>query len=216
MEKVKCGLDYKEFTDLLGKLCLDMISQKDNLNELDSAIGDGDLGNTVYRGFRAVQSTLELENKNIGQLLIRAGINLNNAACSTMGFLFGMALMRAGICIGDKDCITLKTIYAMVESIEDSIKEKGEAELGDKTMLDAIDPIRLSLKKSIRDNDSTEDALENAVQASRKGCNATRDMRAFKGRSRWLGERTIGHIDPGAYFICLIVESISRYYMNKK
>ncbi len=212
MDKGKDGLTYKEFSKLLKSICQDAENYKDYLNELDSAVGDGDLGITVSRGFNAVEKTLEKKHKNIGQILIKAGMDFNNAACSTMGFLLGMALMRMGSCIADKETLDLSAFYSMIFCAEESIKERGKAELGDKTMLDAIDSITVSLKKSIENKDSCAVAVEKAFHASEQGCEKTRNMLAVRGRARWLGTQTIGQLDPGAVLISLIMKSIYEYF----
>jgi phosphoenolpyruvate---glycerone phosphotransferase subunit DhaL len=208
MDNDEHGFTYDEFVIVLHEICHDAESYKDLLNQLDSEIGDGDLGVTVSRGFKAVEKALEIKQKNIGQLLIKSGLKFTQAASSTMGVLFGRGMMRAGICLGDREMIDLPTFFNMVSSFEDAIVEKGKSQMGDKTMLDAIDPIRLSLQKSIENNSSTEKAIEDAYLAAKNGSEATRPMKALRGRSRWLGDQTIGHIDSGAVFISLIMKSI--------
>ena len=215
METTTNGLTYNEFKDLLRKVCQDAESYKDFLTELDSAIGDGDLGITIYRGFQAVEKSLELPHENIGQLLMRAGVDFINAASSTGGFLIGSAIISAGKCIGDKVSISLFTFYEIVTCSEEEIREKGKAELGDKTLLDALEPIRISLKNSLETKEPIDIALKKAYEASEQGSEATRTMRALKGRARWLGERTLGHLDPGAVFISLIMKSIYRHCTEK-
>lgn len=215
MDKENDGLTHEEFVQLLRSVCHDAESYKDYLTELNSAIGDGDLGITIFRGFHAVEKTLDVPHKNIGQLLMRAGIDFINAASSTGGLLIGSAIISAGKCIGDKSSITLSTFYEIVSCVEEEIMEKGKAELGDKTMLDAIEPIRLSLKISLDKNEPVKIALKKAYKASEQGSEATRAMQASKGRSRWLGERTIGHLDPGAVFISLLMKSIYLHNTNE-
>jgi dihydroxyacetone kinase-like protein len=215
MDKVNDGLTHEEFVQLLKSICHDAESYKDYLTDLDSAIGDGDLGITIFRGFQAVEKTLEVTHNNIGQLLMRAGIDFINAASSSGGFLIGSAMISAGKCMGDKTSITLSLFYEMVSCAEEEIIEKGKAKPGDKTILDAIEPVRLSLKNSLDKKEPAEEALKNAFVASEQGSEATRAMQATKGRSRWLGERSIGHLDPGAVFISLLMKSIYSHYLQK-
>jgi phosphoenolpyruvate---glycerone phosphotransferase subunit DhaL len=215
MDNTTNGMTYEEFVKLLKRVCQDVESYKDYLTDLDSAIGDGDLGITIHRGFQAIEKSLEVAHKNIGQLLMRAGIDFINAASSTGGFLIGSAIISAGKCIGEKVSISLATFYDIVVCSEEEIREKGKAELGDKTMLDALEPIRLSLKNSVDIKESIDLALKKAYEASVQGSEATRYMQAKKGRSRWLGERTVGHLDPGAVFISLMMKSIYLYYIKE-
>lgn len=216
MDNVISGLTYEEFALLLKCVCQDAESFKDHLSELDSAIGDGDLGITISRGFRAIEKTLEVKQKNAGQLLIKAGIEFNNSACSSMGVFFGTAMTSAGKAVGDKIVVDLAAFYQIVSSMQESISEKGKAQPGDKTMLDAFEPLRLSLKRSLEQNDPCKTALEKAYQASVDGSESTKAMQAVRGRARWLGERTIGHLDPGAVFISLIMKSIFENYEKVK
>jgi phosphoenolpyruvate---glycerone phosphotransferase subunit DhaL len=213
MDTANSGLIYEDFVQLLKGICRDAESYKDYLTDLDSAIGDGDLGITIFRGFQAVEKTLELTHENIGQLLVRAGIDFINAASSTGGLLIGSAMISAGKCMGNKASVTLSTFYDIVSCAQEEIMEKGKAVPGDKTMLDAIEPIRLSLEKSLARNEPVEEALKRAKEASEQGSEATRTMKATKGRSRWLGDRSIGHLDPGAAVISMIMKSI---YLNCK
>jgi len=216
MDNTTAGLTYEDFVELLRRVSQDAESYIDYITVLDSAIGDGDLGITIHRGFQAIEKSLEVPHKNIGELLMRAGIDFINAASSTGGFLIGSAIISAGKCMGEKDSITLSSFYEIVTCSVEEIKEKGKAELGDKTMLDALEPIRLSLKNSLVKNEPIIIALKKAYEAAEQGSESTRGMLASKGRSRWLGERTIGHLDPGAVFISLIMKSVYSYYVNMK
>lgn len=209
-------LTYEKFTKILKNICHNIISHKDYLNELDSATGDGDLGITVDRGFQAIEKVLDVDHNNIGQLLIKSGMEFNNSAGSTMGALFGMALMRAGKRVGDINKLDLSDYYQLISCAEESIREKGKSQVGDKTMLDALAPACNSIKDSLENQDSTEDALRKAYLAAEDGSEKTKTMKASSGRSRWLGERTIGHPDPGAVFISLIMKTIYENYKNEK
>jgi len=208
------GLSYLEFANLLEKVSQKIREYKDYLTELDSITGDGDLGITINNGFRAVEETTRLNTGNAGQLLIKAGIAFSTAG-STMGALFGVALMRAGKKIGDQEFIDLKSFSMMVKEMEDSIKEKGKADVGDKTILDALVPARLSLESSVNKKASAEQALEHAYLAASEGAEKTKAIQATHGRSRWLGERTIGSVDPGAVFIGLFFKTIWECYKSR-
>jgi phosphoenolpyruvate---glycerone phosphotransferase subunit DhaL len=206
------GLSYQAFSNILERVCFDMKSHKDYLIELDSATGDGDLGITVYHGFEAVEKIIADRPDNVGLLLIKAGMAFNNAVGSTMGALFGMALVRAGKAIGNVEPIDLDVFTQLVRTMEDSIREKGKAQVGDKTMLDAIVPARMSLENSITSHETFKTGLGNAYLAAAEGAEGTKTMQAAFGRSRWLGERTIGFPDPGAVFISLFLKSIWENY----
>ncbi len=206
------GLSYLEFSTILEQVSQKMREYKDYLTELDSATGDGDLGITINHGFLAVEETIRSNPGNASQLLIKGGMAFNNAAGSTMGALFGMALMRAGKTIRDQELINLESFMMMVKGMEESIKEKGKADVGDKTILDALVPARQSLETSIQQGIAVEEGLKRAYIAASEGAEKTKTLQATHGRSRWLGERTIGFADPGAIFAGLFFKSIWECY----
>jgi len=209
------GLNYNEFSEILRRVSREMKGLKDYLIELDLATGDGDLGITISHGFTAVEETIETKPESVSQLLIKSGIAFNNAAGSTMGALFGMALMRAGKEVRDNEQVDLQAFLKMIIGMETSIKEKGKAEVGDKTILDALVPARIALEKSLAENTPVLPSLEQAYLASAKGAENTKSMQATYGRSRWLGERTIGFVDPGAVFISLFFKAIWESYRQQ-
>lgn len=200
--------DYEKFQQLLLIICDQIEANIDLLNELDSAIGDGDLGITLHRGFQAIRRTAQKRYKTIGQLLVFSGMDFSNSACSTMGMLFGMAVLSAGVSVIEKDDIDLAASINMVNNAIRVIEEKGGAKVGDKTMLDTLVPISLSLQASLDNNLPIPIVVKNVYLASVAGCEGTRNLEARKGRASWLGYQTIGHLDPGAVFINLIMKAI--------
>lgn len=214
MEKKSPSISYSEFQNLLIAICDGIDNNIDLLNELDSEIGDGDLGSTLHRGFKAIRQTCQQKYKTIGQLLVFAGMDFSNAACSTMGVLFGMAVLSAGVCVIENEFLDLTSVKKMLACSINSIKEKGGADLGDKTMLDIIIPISASLQHSLEMGFGGLVALESVFNESNLACEKTKHLMARKGRASWLGEQTIGHLDPGAVFISLIMKSIYEYFIN--
>lgn len=200
---------------ILAKIADDMERNKDYLTELDSAIGDGDHGVTMTRGFRAVKDALsEWKGEDIGTVLVKAGMTLSNAAGSTIGAFVAMAFTKAGKQVAGKRQISLAELSAMAHAAEDSIRERGKAKPGDKTMLDTIVPAVKALDESIGNGASLMEALENVRQAAERGMISTRGMKAAAGRARWIADRTIGHQDPGATSSYLMIKSAVEYLLQ--
>jgi len=202
-------LNVEQVVAVLTTLTLDLQAQKDYLIELDSAIGDGDLGITVDRGFQGVRDGLQEHANDIGRILFKAGMDFSNSAGSTMGALLGTAFMRAGKQVQGQREISLADVVRMVKAAEDGIKEKGKAQPGDKTMLDALAPAREALEQAALAGTDLAEAMKQAASAAEKGVQSTINMQASFGRARWLGERTIGHQDPGATLVFLIARSLA-------
>lgn len=203
-------LNIDQVVDILTTLTHDLQAKRDYLIELDSAIGDGDLGITVDRGFGAVREGLQNHPQDVGRILFKAGMDFSNSAGSTMGALMGTAFMRAGKQAQGQSEITLATIARMAKAAEDGIMERGKAQPGDKTMLDAIVPARQSLEAAAQEGATLVEAFERATDAAEKGVQATVNMQAAFGRARWLQERTIGHPDPGATLVFLMLKSVTE------
>jgi phosphoenolpyruvate---glycerone phosphotransferase subunit DhaL len=201
-------LNVDDVAGILATLTHDMQAQKDYLIELDSAVGDGDLGITVDRGFQGVRDGLEGHAADIGKMLFKAGFDFSNSAGSTMGALMGTAFMRAGKLAQGKIEISLDDLAQMVKAAEDGIREKGKASPGDKTMLDALIPGREALEAAAAHGASFAAAMLSAQEAAEKGAIATTNMQATFGRARWLGERVVGHQDPGATLVFLMAKSL--------
>jgi len=201
------SLNVDQVIAILASLTHEMQAKKDYLIELDSAIGDGDLGITADRGFQGVREGLAGHAGDIGRILFKVGMDFSNSAGSTMGALMGTAFMRAGKQVQGQTEISLPDIVRMIRAAEDGIREKGKASPGDKTVLDAIIPARQALEQASAEGASLFQAMQRAQAAAEKGVQATVSMQAALGRARWLGERSIGHQDPGATLILLMITS---------
>ena len=202
-------LTADDVASILTTLTHDLQAEKDYLIELDSAVGDGDLGITVDRGFQGVRDGLADNAPDIGKMLLKAGFDFSNSAGSTMGALMGTAFMRAGKTVQGKLEITLDELAQMVKAGEDGIREKGKASPGDKTMLDALMPAREALQTAASQGMTFAAAMLAAQQAAEAGAKATTNMQAAFGRARWLGERVVGHQDPGATLVFLMARSLA-------
>lgn len=210
------SVNVEQVVSILTAMTHDLQAKKDYLIELDSAVGDGDLGITVDRGFQGVRDGLAGHGQDIGRILAKVGMDFSNSAGSTMGALMGTAFMRGGKQVQGQVELTLPDVVRIVKAAEDGIKEKGKANPGDKTVLDAMIPAREAFEQAAADGVSLEEAIALAQAAAEKGMQATVGMQAQFGRARWLGERSIGKQDPGATLIFLLISSVAESLRRMK
>ena len=191
--------------------------EKRYLDRLDSPIGDGDYGRTINNAFQKISSLLEKDevDNDIGRLLWGIGRTLALSAGAATGPLYGTAFMEAGKVVEGKSEIGLEELPGMVKAAEEGIKRRGKANVGEKTMLDTLHPAAEALKDSLSKNLSLKDALQNMKKAAKEGMESTRDLISQRGRSSRLGERTKGHIDPGAASCYFIIEAMVDFLINK-
>jgi len=185
-------------------------AEADHLTQLDSAIGDGDHGVNMTRGMRAVLAALaESEDGAAGKRLILAGKTLVSTVGGASGPLWGTALRRAGRALGDGQ-LDGPGLVAALDAALAGVQELGAAEPGDKTMVDALGPAVAALRERLDAGDALADAVAAAADAAEEGARATTPLQARKGRASYLGERSVGHQDPGATSTALIVRALGR------
>jgi dihydroxyacetone kinase-like protein len=182
----------------------------DYLTQLDSAIGDGDHGLNMRRGFDSVTKALAGQEDSLppGRLLIVAGKTLVSTIGGASGPLWGTALRRAGRSLGDRAELDGEDLVAALDAALAGVVDLGAASRGDKTMVDALAPAVDALRHAIEAERPVALALGAAAEAAEEGMRATIPMQARKGRASYLGERSIGHQDPGATSTALIVRAL--------
>jgi dihydroxyacetone kinase-like protein len=187
-------------------------AQRDRLTQLDAAIGDGDHGTNMVRGFDAVEKALAGQGEDVppGRLLITSGKTLVSTVGGASGPLWGSALRRAGRSLGDAAEIDGARLAAAIDAALAAIKELGAAVIGDKTIVDALEPAAAALGNAVRAGEPLSRAVDAAAAAAEEGARATVPLQARKGRASYLGERSIGHQDPGATSTALIVRALER------
>ena len=190
----------------------DIKAQSDYLTQLDAAIGDGDHGINMSRGFDAVGKALAGQGDGMppGQQLIVAGKTLVSTVGGASGPLWSSALRRAGRALGDAQTFDGEQLAVALDAAVDGVVELGAAAQGDKTMIDALVPALQRLHEGLDRGEPLADALEAAAAAAQTGAGATIPMQARKGRASYLGERSIGHQDPGATSVAIILAALSR------
>lgn len=200
--------------DCIKRIGDNIVENKDFLTDLDREIGDADHGANMARGFTDVLAQLPQDEEDISKVLKKVGMVLLSKVGGASGPLYGTAYMKAAAAASGKTAITLEDGKAMLEAVIDGIKMRGKAERGEKTMLDALEPALEALTKGIENGDDIETCLNAMCDAAKEGVEYTKTIRATKGRASYLGDRSIGHQDPGATSSMITLESIRDYYVE--
>lgn len=198
--------------DWLHRLHATITEHRGYLTELDSAIGDGDHGANMQRGLDAVAEQLDNAPATIDELLKQVGMTLVTSVGGASGPLFGTFFLRAGVTAGAETEIDATTLAAALRAGLDGVSARGKASANDKTMLDAMIPAVEAFERAASDQAATP--AQAAAAAAAAGRDATAPMLARKGRASYLGERSIGHIDPGAASTALLFESLAEALAN--
>ncbi|MBM7057549.1 MULTISPECIES: dihydroxyacetone kinase subunit DhaL [Streptomyces] len=193
-------LDTDFFRRWMTAVAASVEREANHLTELDSAIGDADHGSNLQRGFAAVTEVLEKDAPATpGAVLALAGRQLISTVGGASGPLYGTLLRRTGKALGDEGEVTREQLAQAFAAGVAAVGQLGGAQAGDKTMLDALLPAAEALATS----------FDGAANAARAGAVATVPLQARKGRASYLGERSIGHQDPGATSAALLVEALA-------
>jgi dihydroxyacetone kinase-like protein len=187
-------------------------AEREHLTQLDAAIGDGDHGTNMARGFDAVASALAGQEDTLlpGQLLVLSGKTLVATVGGASGPLWGTAFRRAGRALGDAPEIDGPSLADAIEAALAGIEDLGAAVVGDATIVDALDPAATALREAVDAGHPLPRAVSAAAVAAEEGAQATVPLQARKGRASYLGERSIGHQDPGATSTALVMRALER------
>jgi dihydroxyacetone kinase phosphoprotein-dependent L subunit len=181
------------------------------LNELDSLIGDGDHGSSIRRGFEAVRSVITTSDfRSIGDLFSKVGMEMLQEIGGAIGPLLGSFFTSAGKNARDLTEVDLQIWSGMFSTGVAKVRNFGKASPGDKTMVDALQPASEAFENAAQINLSILIAFQNAVTSARQGADKTSDMVAKFGRAKFLGERALGHQDPGANSIFFILNAMNN------
>jgi dihydroxyacetone kinase-like protein len=184
---------------------------RDELIRLDAAIGDGDHGANMDRGMKkAIERLNGVESGDIGATLKAVGMALVSSVGGAAGPLYGTLFMQMGQKAGDSGDLDLAGFADAVEAGVHGVQARGKAEVGDKTMIDALVPATAALRDAAGSGAGLADALRRASDAAREGMESTTPLVARKGRASYLGERSAGHQDPGATSSQLLMEAAAN------
>ena len=197
------------FKSLVKAAAEQVIASAPELTALDQAIGDGDHGTNMKRGFEAVLSKLDtIGAQPLDEALKVIGKTLVMTVGGASGPLYGTAFRRAGKALGDAADVDLPALSAALDAALAGVQQLGAAREGDKTMVDALAAATRAFSKAIAEGASPDDALSVLAEAAQAGATATISMQALKGRASYLGPRSVGHEDPGAVSTALILAAL--------
>lgn len=190
------------------------IENEKYFGDLDAVVGDGDFGYSLARGFeKLLEGWDDLDRTNAGAFLKRTGMVIASRIGGTSGPLWGTAFIRAGAAAGDDD-LTSERIIAMLHAAIDGIKARGQSDVGDKTLLDALAPLTDRLALELGRGAAPPEAIRAAAATAREAADATSAMVAKRGRAAYTGERSRGSVDAGATAVAVIAERISETWQK--
>ncbi len=202
--------NLREFMVIAGE---EFKKNKSYLIELDAAMGDGDLGLTMEKAFRAANSGLaNYSGEDIGKALISASMAMAHEAAATMGTLFASGLMNAGKAVAKKEELSDPDLLVLGKAMIEGISKRGKAKIGDKTVLDSLIPAVRAIEEGLNNGESLEKALDKAVQAAEDGVEETKNMISRFGRAHYYGEKSRGKKDPGAAAGLVFVRALQGYF----
>ncbi len=208
----RMSLGHDDVVRWIRAFAAEVGANKEQLTQLDAAVGDGDHGINMQRGMTAVLVKLDAasEEQDIGALLKTAGMTLVSTVGGAGGPLYGTLFLQMGTAVSGKDELGPDDWAAALEAGIAGVQARGKAEPGDKTMIDALIPGRDALKSALAEGASFQDALRQSADAAGQGMRDTVPLVARKGRASYLGERSAGHQDPGATSSHLLLEAAAE------
>lgn len=202
--------DSKKVLEIIRAISLKMEAEKGYLTELDQPIGDSDHGINMARGFAAVEAKLPaMEGKDIGTILKTVGMTLVSTVGGASGPLYGSAYMKAGMALAGKNEMDMGDFLSMMQAAIEAVEQRGKAAVEEATMLDAMVPSLKAMEEEAAAGRKTKDVLDAGVKAAWAGAEHTKDLVATKGRASYVGERGLGHQDPGATSYSYMLEVIA-------
>jgi dihydroxyacetone kinase-like protein len=204
------AITYDDIRESLQAIAKVVAENRDYLTQLDADIGDADHGINMNRGFTAAMAKLSaVQDGDIGTILKTVGMALVGSVGGAGGPLYGTFFLRMGMAAANKVELADEDLVTMFDAGVKGVIERGKANPGDKTMIDALQPAVDAMRKGVAENGGAIAALKQATAAAEAGMKATIPMKALKGRASYLGERSIGHQDPGATSSYLMLKAIT-------
>jgi dihydroxyacetone kinase-like protein len=198
-------------SEIVRAMAAAMEENRRHLTKLDSEIGDGDHGNNMHRGFQATLERLEAagDPSTPADVLKTVSMALISKVGGAAGPLYGTAFLRASTALADKEEVSAGEAAEALDAALGGIKQRGKAEAGDKTLVDALEPAVEAAKGAVGEG-SVAGVFRAAAEAAREGAEATVPLTARRGRASYLGERAAGHQDPGATSTYLLLDAAAR------
>lgn len=197
--------------DVIEEMAAAMEEHRRDLTRLDSEIGDGDHGNNMHRGFQAALERLEGTNPPTPADALKAvSMALVSKVGGAAGPLYGTAFLKASTALSGKEDLSPEDVAEAIEAALAGVKQRGKAEEGDKTMVDALSPAADAAKEAASSGKSVGEVFRAAAEAAGEGAEATVPLVARRGRASYLGQRAAGHMDPGARSTYLLLDAAAR------
>jgi dihydroxyacetone kinase-like protein len=185
--------------------------------DLDAVVGDGDFGYSLARGFEKVlEGWDDVDRTDIGTFLKKVGMIVTSRIGGTSGPIWGTGFMRAGMAAGATQELSGDEVVAMLRAATDGIKARGQSDVGDKTLLDALVPMTDRIEQELKSGAESSAVLAAAASSAREAADATVDMVAKRGRASYTGERSRGSVDAGAMAVAVIVEHIHEAWKTEE
>lgn len=184
--------------------------------DLDSVVGDGDFGYSLARGFeRVIEGWDDVDRTDIGTFLKKVGMVIASRCGGTSGPLWGTAFIKAGTTAGTATELSGEQVVAMLRAAADGIKGRGQSDVGDKTLLDALVPLTDRVEQELKAGADGAAVLAAAAVTAREAAEATSDMVAKRGRASYTGERSKGSVDAGAMAVAVMTESVNHTWQTE-
>ena len=189
------------------------VANETYFGELDAVVGDGDFGYSMARGFEIVVADFDTYDRaDIGTFLKKVAVVITSRIGGTSGPIWGTAFLRAGVAATGKTELTGEDVVAMLRASIDGIKQRGNSDIGDKTLLDALQPAVDELEAAIEEGEPGKVCLQRTAVVARERAEATREMLAKRGRASYTGERSIGTLDAGAVGVAVMFERLAEIW----
>lgn len=207
MQQKKDHLDQKDFQEIFADMVKTINQNEGYLCEVDSFVGDGDHGVTLAKGFNtAAQDLMKNQPKDLSSFFMSIASSIMRSIGGVCGPIYSSIFLSFAKVSKDKETVSLSDLGAMLEEGLASVKKRGGAQVGDKTLVDAYEPAVAAFKENM--SDGFQEALGAAFKAAEKGMLSTKGFASKKGKSRPLGERSIGYQDAGATSLTLLLQSM--------
>lgn len=203
---------------VLKTMATTIVDNADYFAQLDSIVGDGDFGYSLRNGFEVVAADYDTwDRSSIGSILKKVGITISGKVGGVSGPIWGTAFLRAGATAGDKTELSKEDVIAMLRAAVEGIKQRGQSDVGEKTLLDALVPAIDSLEESFAGpiDDHGVAAVQRAADVAVKAAEDTKGMLAMRGRAAYTGDRSRDSVDAGATAIGVILQAISAAWREK-
>ena len=204
-------MNASKVKEILISISKKINEEKDFLTDLDNAIADGDHGMNMARGFLAVEEMLnQTEENDLGIIFKNTAMKLISTVGGAAGPLYGTAFLKASAAVSNKTDMNMDDFLLCLQTAIEGVKFRGKAVQGEKTMLDAMIPAYEAINSSYQETKDIALSFSKGIEAAWQGVEYTKTIIATKGRASYIGERSIGHQDPGATSFTFILETIAK------